>query len=189
MFKALGIVSLLLEAALGQSTNPPPSFDAAEIQPATSGDSWMSLGLLPNGNVRCHHATLRMLIAAAYDRDQNLVTGGPAWLDSERFDVIARTAPTSKDNLQLMLQTLLGQRFKLALHHTSKTEPIFTLTVKKDGPKLQPSAGSEKTYLRRQGAPGQIHLSCSAFTMADLAGLLPEVAPAYVTLPVLNQTD
>jgi uncharacterized protein (TIGR03435 family) len=189
MFKAVGIVSLLLEAALGQSTNPPRSFEAAEIQPANGADSWVSMGLLPNGHVRCHNATLRMLIAAAYDRDEDLVTGGPAWLDSERFDIIARTAANSKDDLQLMLQTLLGQRFKLALRHTSKTEPVFTLTVGKDGPTLQPSTGSDKACPRGEGPPSQIHLSCSAFTMADLAELLPEVAPAYVTLPVLNQTN
>ena len=84
------------------------------------------------------------LIAAAYDLDEDLITGGPAWLDSERFDVNARTPSTSKGNLQLMLQKLLGQRLKLALRHTSKTEPVFTLTVGKDGPKLQPSAGSDK---------------------------------------------
>jgi uncharacterized protein (TIGR03435 family) len=50
-----------------------------------------------------------MLIAAAYDRDEDLLTGGPAWLDSDRFDVIGRTERASKDNLQFMLQTLLRQ--------------------------------------------------------------------------------
>jgi uncharacterized protein (TIGR03435 family) len=148
MFKAVGMVSLLLEAALGQSANPPRSFEAAEIQPANGVDSWVSVGLLPNGHVRCHNAGLRMLIAAAYDRDEDLATGGPAWLDSERFDIIARTAANSKDDLQLMLQTLLGQRFKLSLRHTSKTQPVFTLTVGKDGLRLQPSAGSDKACPR-----------------------------------------
>ena len=189
MLKALGIVSLLLELALGQSTNPPQSFEAVEIQPASSADSWVSVGILPNGYVRCHNATLRMLIAAAYDRGDELVTAGPPWLDSDRFDIIAKTAPTSKGKIQLMLQTLLGQRFKLALRHNSKTEPIFTLTVAKDGPKLHASAGSDKDCPRGEGPPSQIHLTCHAFSMADLADLLPEVAPAYVTLPVLNQTD
>ena len=188
MFKALGIISLLLVAAFGQSTNP-RSFESADIQPAASMDTWVSVGLLPNGHIRCHNATLRMLIAAAYDLDEDFVTGGPTWLDSERFDVNARTGPISKDNLQFMLQKLLGQRFKLALRRTSKPEQVFTLTVGKDGPKLQPSAGSDKACPRGEGPPSQIHLTCSAFTMADLADLLPEVAPAYVTLSVLNQTD
>src|ERR1035438_10686507 len=189
MLKALGIVSLLLELAFGQSTKPPQSFETVEIQPASSRDSWVSVGILPNGYVRCHNATLRMLIAAAYDRDADLVTAGPAWLDSDRFDITAKTAPTSKGNVQLMLQTLLGQRFKLALRHNSKTEPTFTLTVAKDGHKMHASASSDKDCPRGEGPPSQIHLTCHAFSMADLADLLPEVAPAYVTLPVLNQTD
>jgi uncharacterized protein (TIGR03435 family) len=189
MLKALGIVAFLLGVAFAQSNNPAPWIEAPEIHPASSENAWVTVGLLPNGHVQCHNATLRMLIAAAYGRDEDLVTGGPAWLDSDRFDIGAKTAPTSKDNLQLMLQTLLGQRFKLALHHSNKTEPVFTLSVRKDGPKLQPSTVSEKDCPRGEGPPSQIHLTCHAFTTADLADLLPEVAPAYVTLPVLDQTD
>jgi uncharacterized protein (TIGR03435 family) len=121
--------------------------------------------------------------------DDELVTGGPAWLDSERFDVIARAAPTSKGNVQLMLQALLAQYFKLALHRSSKSDPVFTLTLGKDGPKLQRAVGSEKDCPRGEGPKSQIHFKCRAFTMADLAALLPEVAPAYVTLPVQDRTN
>ena len=130
-----------------------------------------------------------MLVAAAYDRNEDLVTGGPAWLDTERFDLIARTAPTSKDNLRLMLQTLLGQRFKLALKHTSKTEPVFALTVGKDGPKLPPSASSEKACPEAGGPPSQVHFACRGYTIPDLADLLPEIAPAYMNLRVLDQSN
>ena len=189
MFRTLAVVLLALATALGQSTNPPPSSDGVEIRPSSLVDPWMSIGLLPDGHVQCHYATLRMLVAAPYDRSEDLVTGGPAWLDTERFDLIARTAPTSKDNLRLMLQTLLGQRFKLALKHTSKTEPVFALTVGKDGPKLQPSASSEKACPEASGPPSQLHFACRGYTIPDLVELLPEIAPAYMTLPVLDQTN
>jgi uncharacterized protein (TIGR03435 family) len=189
MFRTLAIVLLALATALGQSTNPPPSFDGVEIRPSSPVDHWMSIGLLPDGHVQCHYATLRMLVAAAYDRNEDLVTGGPAWLDTERFDLIATAGPTSKDNLRLMLQTLLGQRFKLALKHTGKTEPVFALTVRKGGPKLQRSASSEKTCPQASGPPSQLHFACRGYTITDLADLLPEIAPAYMTLPVLDQTN
>ena len=188
MFRTLAVL-LALATALGQSTNPPPSFDNVEIQSSSPVDPWMSIGLLPDGTVQCHYTTLRMLIAAAYDRDEDLVTGGPAWFDTERFDLIARTAPTSKDNLRLMLQTLLGQRFKLVLKHSSKTEPVFALTVGKDGPKLQPSTSSDKACPEASGPPSQLHFACRAYTLPDLADLLPEIAPAYMTLAVLDQTN
>src|ERR1035438_3182989 len=64
----------------------PPSADLSNLttssrpSPATQ---WSTVGLLPNGRVRAHNATLRMLLAAAYDIDADRVTGGPAWLDSD----------------------------------------------------------------------------------------------------------
>jgi hypothetical protein len=88
MLRTLAVVLLASVTALGQSTNPPPSFDGVQIQASSPVDPWMSIGLLPDGHVQCHYATLRMLIAAAYDRGEDLVTGGPAWLDTERFDLI-----------------------------------------------------------------------------------------------------
>ena len=171
MFRTLAVVLLAVATALGPSTNPPPSFDSVEIQSSNPAEPWMSIGILPDGHVQCHYATLRMLVAAAYDRNEDLVTGGPAWLDTERFDLIARTAPTSKDNLRLMLQTLLGQRFKLALKHTSKTEPVFALTVGKDAqscsPRLAPKRRAPKPAVRRAkcishagGTPSRIWLIC-----------------------------
>jgi len=89
MLKMLAIV-LLPVAALCQS------FENIDLGPTRSSDQRMSVGLLPDGHVACYNVTLRRLIVAAHDVDVSLVTGGPAWLDSERFDLVATTAPTSK---------------------------------------------------------------------------------------------
>lgn len=183
MFKTLAIVSLISTAAFGQS------FESADIQPAKPADQWSTLGLLPNGRVQGRNVTLKMLLAAAYDIDTDRVTGGPAWLDSDRFDVTAKTAPTSKDKLLPMMQALLGERFKLTLHHSRKVDPVYALTVGKDGPKLPPSTGSDKGCSRADGPPGQLHLACRDFTMADLAELLPRAAGGYIALPVADRTE
>jgi uncharacterized protein (TIGR03435 family) len=62
---------------------------------------------------------------------------GPKWIDEDRFDVIAKAGagtPHSVAQKQLMLRTLLAQRFKLAVHHETRTQPIFELVrVRKDG--------------------------------------------------------
>src|SRR5580692_9461864 len=110
MLEILAIV-LLPITALCQS------FDSVDLGPARGSDQWVSVGILPDGRVECHNATLRKLIAAAYDVDIELVTGGPAWLDTERFDLSAKTAPTSKDKLLKLVQNLLGSRFQLTLHN------------------------------------------------------------------------
>ncbi|HLJ45588.1 MAG TPA: TIGR03435 family protein [Bryobacteraceae bacterium] len=164
------------------------SFDTVEMRSANSAENWVSVGLLPDGNVRCRNTSLRRLIAAAYGRDENLVTGGPSWLDSERYDITAKAQPASKEKLQLMLQSFLAERFKLGVHHGRKTDPVFTLSVGKDGPKLQSSAATGKECSRADGPPTQLHLVCRGFTMSDLADLLPRVANAYVTFPVVDRT-
>jgi len=189
MLKTLAAVCLFLAAAFGQPATGPPPFDSADLRAAKPGDQWVSMGLLPNGHVQCRNATLRMLLAAAYGMDEESVTGGPAWLDSDRFDLTAKTAPAASDNLMPMLQNLLGVRFKLALRHNRKTEPVYALTVAKDGAKLQPSAGAGKDCPRADGPPRQLHLACKDFTMTDLAELLPRVAGGYVVFPVVDRTE
>src|ERR1039457_4103243 len=95
MFAVLAVIFLILPAdTFGQSTKFQLSFDAADIHASNSTDQWVSLGVLPDGHVRSHNATLRMIIAAAYNVDVDGVSGGPAWLDSERFDINAKTAPS-----------------------------------------------------------------------------------------------
>jgi uncharacterized protein (TIGR03435 family) len=65
---------------------------------------------------------------------------GPAWLDSERYDVVAKALQTvPPDDLRRMLQALLAERFKLAVHTEQKPMPAFALVVGKSGPKLQAS--------------------------------------------------
>jgi uncharacterized protein (TIGR03435 family) len=186
---AFPVAFLLSVVAFGQSTKPQHSFDAAEIHASNSADQWTSLGVLPNGHVRSHNATLRMIIAAAYNVDLDRVTGGPSWLDSDRFDIDAETAPVSKDDLLVMAQNLLAERFKLVIHHDKKVTQDYALAVQKGGPKFQPAATANSGCASVDGVPAQIHLACHSFSMKDLADLLPQAAGGYITLPVVDLTE
>jgi uncharacterized protein (TIGR03435 family) len=65
---------------------------------------------------------------------------GPAWLDTERFDISAMVAPSStKEQVRVMLQNLLAERFKLEVHREEREQPMFSLTVAKGGPKMKES--------------------------------------------------
>ena len=87
---------------------------------------------------------IKSLIASAYGVKDDLVSGGPAWVDSTPYDVEAKVAgpdvPTykalSNDQRNLMLQALLTDRFKLAVHTETKELPVYELVVAKGGPKL-----------------------------------------------------
>ena len=82
------------------------------------------------------------LIAIAWGVDPDTVFGGPAWLQWDRFDIVAKAPPdTSRQNLRLMLQALLADRFGLVVRNDMKPLPAFALIAGGGKPKLKPAAG------------------------------------------------
>src|SRR5437762_5934298 len=100
---------ILSGMALGQPIGMPPVFDVADVHVSKPGTTDESGGFLPGGRFDLRGAPMLDLIAIAYGVQRDSVIGGPSWLDSDRFDIIARAAPsTSEASLQLMLQALLA---------------------------------------------------------------------------------
>jgi uncharacterized protein (TIGR03435 family) len=88
------------------------------------------------------YMSLKDLIATAYAVKDYQVSG-PAWLATDRFDIVAKLPDgASKDDAPKMLQALLEERFKLAAHRDTQEHPVFALLVGKDGPKLKESQGT-----------------------------------------------
>lgn len=101
---------------------------------------------IPKGRCVFQNVTARTLVASAYDIDfewaADYISGGPSWFTSDRYDVEAKAEDpdASSDQLRSMLQTLLFDRFHLALRETTKQVSGYALVIAKDGPKLTPSA-------------------------------------------------
>jgi uncharacterized protein (TIGR03435 family) len=90
------------------------------------------------------NVTARQLILSAYRVRGLQVIGGPAWIDSDRFDIDARTPENGPfDQVLLMLRGLLAERFKLVIHNETKEQPIYALLLAradgKLGPQMKPS--------------------------------------------------
>ena len=80
---------------------------------------------------------LRTLIRNAYKVPDFTISGGPAWIDSDRYDIDAKSAGAAQGSERMaMLQTLLAERFQLALHRETKTSPGYALVVSKAGLKM-----------------------------------------------------
>jgi uncharacterized protein (TIGR03435 family) len=132
---------------------PKPSFDVVSIKPsAPLGTGPVRIGGgAQGGRFTMSSATLRMLVQTAYRRAGNTplsgqlqIIGGPGWMDSDRYDVQA-TADCSggtipRERLQLMVQSLLEDRFQLKAHVETRELPVYHLVVGKDGPKIKRSA-------------------------------------------------
>lgn len=164
-------------------------FEVAEVRPAKPGTQ--GNGTMKNGRLELFALTLKDLITFAYDVDDNMVTGGEKWLDSDRFDIIAKATPTTTEQtLQVMLRSLLAQRFHLAVHKDLQPVPVYALTVPKGKPKLKEANGEGRTGCTRTPADGAFTYSCHNTTMAQFVEKLPNVqgAAGYFDHPVVDLT-
>jgi uncharacterized protein (TIGR03435 family) len=127
-----------------------PAFDVASIKLNTQCDTGGgSGGMSTPGRIAIECADLRDLILTAYGIYGNgadatsgsfrmQVVGGPEWMDSARYNIVAKPAgnPLRSEMYGPMLQSLLEDRFRLTVHRETKEGPVYLLTLAKNGPKL-----------------------------------------------------
>ncbi len=118
------------------------SFDVASIKPNNTPPGGRlvpgggRLRFLP-GTVSGRNVTAKRIILDAYHTTEYQLSGGPGWIDSDRFDFEAKAdKPATEDQLGRMLQTLLAERFHLTVRHETRDVQVYALTVGKKGPKL-----------------------------------------------------
>jgi len=149
-------VGLLLAAGaiFGQTTTSNPAFEVATVKPSPPLDmtklaEQVKAGKMPRfgphvnaSQAEYTYMSLKDLIANAYAVKDYQVSG-PAWLATDRFDIVAKLPDgASKDDAPKMLQALLAERFKLAAHRDTQEHPVYALLVGKDGPKLKESTAT-----------------------------------------------
>ena len=171
-----GVLHATPSRAVSQGQNtiaPAPAFATVSITPNQSGSYSVGLMFAPGG-FTSKNASLQQVIRAAYGVEDDRISGAPAWLESEKYDVEAKVSASGSDDVRKlsidqriseqksMLQTLLADRLKLALHRETRDLNVYALIIAKNGPKLQESKPGD-TYpngFRGPGAvprPGGIH--------------------------------
>ncbi len=161
------------------------SFEVASIKPNTSENGRSSTRPGPT-ELYLENTSLRKCIGLAYNvsEDRDNAISAPDWLNFERYDIAAKyPAGTSLDQVRVMLQNLLADRFQLKLHRESKEVPIYALVAAKNGPRLAESAPGI------QGSIGMSngHLSGKGVPVAALADRLS--GPVFqLGRPVLDRT-
>ena len=180
---AIGVAALCSGSLLGQAPAPRTAFDVASIQVSTRPQPGMRGGQLRGTRYELRNATMVDLIRTAYNVQPEKITGGPTWLEWNRFD-IAALAPekTPPDQLREMLKTLLAERFKLAVREDTVTTTAMALKVKGTHKLKESSSGGGGC--NGQGAPEPngvtaITATCSGMTMAQFVTQLPQAQSAY----------
>jgi len=154
------------------------------------GDLLGNYHTLPVGTYTANHTGLRALIATEFFRDYNkrrLVIGGPAWIDSETFDIKASTKGSpGKEEEQLMIQRLVEGKFKLAMHHETRQLPIYALVMSEPlrlGPQLalhSDNAKCSNSPLKQPGPSEPMPAYCQGFFMNPRPGDMRETGNEVV---------
>jgi len=143
-------------SALGQSAKP-LEFEVASVKTNQSGQREGGINAIGGGRFRATNIPFKILLATAYDVAFDQISGGPDWLDSERYDIEAkpdRLATTQQ--IHLMLQKLLADRFGLVLRRETREMPILALLGDRGSSKLRVHDGPEVDFGIRPGDKGQI---------------------------------
>lgn len=128
------LASAVFVAAL--AATPAQVFEVASVKPNKSGTTSSSMRLQPGGRFNALNVTVRDLIRFAHVVQPFQIEGGLSWLDSDRFDVMAKVEgdipplpPGQLGPVQLMMQNLLAERFKLKVHRETKDAPAYALVL------------------------------------------------------------
>jgi uncharacterized protein (TIGR03435 family) len=124
---------------LGAQQDAPPAFEVATVKPSGPESPPISIQRLPGGRLVTSNTPLPMLIQWAYQLDEGRLLGVPAGVNSLRFDVVAKSAEPepAPGQMQLMMRTLLAERFKLVVHHETRELVAYTLVSVPGGPKVR----------------------------------------------------
>jgi uncharacterized protein (TIGR03435 family) len=185
MKRSLIWVSFVSGLALAQTVESPVSFDAADVHVSPAGTKESGL-YLHAGRVELHGITMLHLITMAYDVANDKVFAGPNWLDSDRFEIVAKGSGVTHESYKPMLKALLAERFHLAVHSEDKPEPVFALVPGKRV--LLKESGGGDPDCKRTNQDGYLTLVCHNMTMAGLAERLSGAAPNYFNHPVIDKT-
>lgn len=144
-------------------------------KPSPDGKVRMQVGFTPNGTFTAHGITLKRLISMAYDLDEMQVTGGPDWLDQDRFSVEAKSDSATQERLKIlsgpeqkavaqqMVKALMADRFNLTLRPGTKEVPILALVVAKNGLKIKEATPGDSYANGLKDQNGQGHAGMMRF--------------------------
>jgi uncharacterized protein (TIGR03435 family) len=170
-------------AVLAGATASAQTFAVASIRPSAAEVQFEHDGktVTTPGTVTMRDVTVATCIKWAYSVQDSQIAG-PAWLQSEHFDITAKAdEPVRDEQMQLMMRALLAERFKLTFHRQNKELRSYVMTVAKSGPKFHESAPGVRTS-RENSAVGTV---VKAMTLKEFGDFMAGPLQA----PVVDMTE
>jgi uncharacterized protein (TIGR03435 family) len=203
--KRIYIVLAILVFAVTARAQVRPEFEVASVRivpPGNNSESYMpTIEVRPGATLRIYNRRLDEIIMLAYNIGARQIQG-PRWLTEPttdpsavtRYEISAKVpADATTEQVPLMLQKLLEDRFKLKVHREEQNVQVYALEVSRDGHKLQTTTASGRPPGCARVVTGGTDIGaaadCSNLTMSQLAQQLQSLAPAYFREgPVVDRT-
>lgn len=172
----LSIALMLAVSALFAQT-----FESASVRPFVPQEDDDAATAREPGSMVYGNVSLKLLLTAAYGVRPDQIEG-PAWLDVERYDIVAKPpVSATKDQVPVMLQNLLADRFGMVVRVETRQRTSYALVVGKDGPKLRQT----KAITGVDFAVAADHIDITGATVPAFAGMLA----SYMGRPVADETE
>jgi uncharacterized protein (TIGR03435 family) len=165
-----------------------PRFEIADVHSSLKTSQPVARGpFYTSGRYELRFATMLDMIRIAYGVDPEVVSGGPAWLEIDRFNVFAKTPERSTaESRRFMLQSLLAERFHLAVHNDSRPLPAYALTAKKPQMKEASGEGDSGCKFSVQNAPNGPPADGAPFRLPTLVYTCKNMTMAAFATALLN---
>jgi uncharacterized protein (TIGR03435 family) len=181
LLSVLGFAILATSAPLGQEASPRPVFDAVSIRPIDSLGGGTTI--LTVGGLNAPNVPVEALITIGYGLKSYQLVGGPEWIRTARFNVMGRSdANPPFPQLQLMMQAMLAERFRLVAHKEQRDLPGYRLVVAREGRlglDLKPGADCS---LRGERPGGPCRITYGAGTRALRGMTIQQFADGLVSV-------
>jgi uncharacterized protein (TIGR03435 family) len=164
-----------------------PEFEVATIKPSDPNRRGWGLTVNRSGMLNTLNTTLSDLIKFAYDVHPRQISGAPAWVESEKFDITAKPdtpGMPNVDQLKMMMQKMLVDRYGLTFHREKKELSVYAITVAKTGPKIA-KADPSPVALPGFGGPPARGFNVRNATIAEFATVMQA---QFMEQPVVDQT-
>jgi uncharacterized protein (TIGR03435 family) len=188
----VSVIVLGTYIASAQTGTASSGFEVASIRPSDPASGAPHLGMSPSGVFTAKSVTVKALVRQAYDLKDFQISGGPGWIDTDQYDIVAKgnSESLSEDQIRTMsseqrnilkeqflqkLRALLADRFQLKVHQETKELPIYALIIAKNGPKIQPATeglGPGSGLTTRMGEAGKTEITGKTASLDSLVRLL-----------------
>jgi uncharacterized protein (TIGR03435 family) len=172
------------------SADADPAFEVATIKPSAAGDGIKIIRV--NGrSYQTQNTSLADLIEVAYGVHQKQIVDAPAWVTTDKFDLVAVPDSEGQPSLKqwlTMVEKLLADRFGLTFHHATRDLSVYVLRIGKDGPRNLVKSASTNPFpigLEFRPVPGGVMMPAGNATTGQFSQMMQQVV---LDRPLVDRT-